>query len=1793
MTKNKAHIGAVYNGDYNHMIENVKNNWASYRVYLALKKSGRVPNVPYTEFLETHDNVVNPRRWPEYTGRDVEAIDSTIAQSGTMFDKQLANGRVLMAPNPEFTISDALELAQPNSPFEISFKKENGPITIADIPAVLNKIQNTEAQTGRALVNEVKEASQALPGEDNTVNGVGVFADTSLSNYARNDAVSPVDYVRDGGVAIGLFSNTVASAVKREFSRNGLQNPSREDSRKAFTNTVRNRFAKLRTVMSQYQDLKHPELAQARQQQASDGATDEMTRDDYLQQIDDSIGKFMTKSEIANMHARLSNVEFPADSLEMGGKMLQHLYDMGQNFTVAVDDSNSETVSALIKGSTNTRVRILDKDPHWVGDVMQSSVGSLSYSKIRGESAKPDNPFALIDYALGKEPGFLSTNPRGKTVRVNLNVSDVDTSRHLVVNNRVNPSQLRQFLDADAAETALRNRIETAKTVLYGELTSEYKIDNELADDDLPADVAESITNKVAQTIGDYDTGFNPVAVIDAISRSDGRNVNNEVVEALRWTNYDPEKLYVDGAQYHQNDDTLEADVDSEDESAVKDENDLDKDLVEDTETASVGDNFVLNSVKNHLIAADKDTMTYKTETGRTGELSPFQEMVLDHARDYLKSMGIRGQHGDTKTYNGLVAGIDDNGVIAWQGYRQRRLSSDEKKELTAQNPNDKTKTTWERIYGSIGQVFEPDEHGIVHTKYASGDNYAMVPGYRGYYQYDHIEKDAKDRLRVRGYNQAVLDKVSESLRQQVVRPITPGMPDVTTGMDTNSLNTLYHGDVYGQRIPENWYEESPLSTETKDAIVTTLSNRVRFDNKLGEFATTFSQSLGPNADASELGISGLVDHKNLRELDDSLDGIFDATMTATGKSQGLVRYLVDGTSVDEEGVITPSDEKDPKANLLKLDYFKHFGKNAWDRKQMASNQLMDAEGVHENARVALMNAGGWTYEDGAMVSSSFAHNNQVVGHDGKLRDLMIGDKISDFGGNKATISMVVDTEMSDKEAKDRNLENEVKLMRDNELDVVMSAYSVLTRDNAGVVAELQDSDDIRDVKSPLTGETVAQSGTLNMIITNMKVDEKTHAYSQADMAEGRGRKFSSQLGWATTQMGAEGLMRDAFAHNDGAWADFREYLVTTGYDMGADGKLAKGYHPQADEIRNEFKVDDSLSADEFLQKLGSEGGMLKLPFEITMVSGETTDELPILSSSLRRETELVDGKVQEHDYTKAYADIYNDLLEYDQALNGDTPANAENNYAKPKSPEELQSRVQKSATELQNRIVYDKLGGFAGENSKHSHLRTKIMTTRVSNSATAVITPDPRMPLDTVVVGGDVYDTIFEGIKHPDGMRASMHRDPVLRDGAVRGVKVVRDDTEMVTGVQMNPAIAASFDGDFDGDSVGLWVPKSKAAQEDLRTVAAVENNLIEPSSEPEAPKPYINTGMDIVGGATAAGLIKLDPDDKEKTAGSVVKDKLSNYLATLDNKHAYKAVDGFVRESLANAWGTDGIMLGTPDEAPEARNQHVYDSLQAMVDKGAKGNPNSVKEYAKYHEGKATRKMDNDIQVASGIKSDDTGVAGANSQKLMALMRDINPEAALEFTYVISQGTLQIKHDAEKARVVDEALNSKLKNLFNGKPIGSTSSKDVLTKKGFKDSIREVYNNELGVDVKEDHLDAVTDVLADGSNTIKPLKSLMQKKASPMDQIAYGGGLQAIDKLAEDGRSLAEGKWSSKMAPDSVLAADEESTLVKKDTQNTKLLDSIKESISASIDKVSALPEDGVAKARRMARDDEPELA
>ena len=1735
------------------MVDEIKNNWANYRAYKLLSKHGAT-QLSYAEFS---DKIADADSFEDAIASDVsdkqlDAVMEARSKAEAMYDAQLAKGRVLVAPDATIPVSAALNNAVAESALEIGGLKKN--LTSEDASELVERLRGVSRV--KMSRDAAKDLSGIVPTDENPLKSEAYLFGTSvLDTYGNANFASPTSVRDAGGLAIGLYSTSVQAEAKKTPNS-------------TFVDIVKNRNARVNKVAKT--------LAQPASKQAKSEALADDSREDNLDNVTNAIGKFMTKNEVAQMRAKLDSVNYSEEALDRGSKLLQHLYDEGHSFDVAVDDSNSKTVSALIKGSTFTRVRILDEDEQWIGRVYQSNVGALYYSMMHDKDrnkvpVKPNDEYALVDFALGRRGGRVSAYAKnGKTMAMIDGVTNVDINRRPLVNMTVRPSQLRQFKDATTAEQSLRDNISLAQEAVR----QEYMLKSIVSDGE-EKPTAEEMTARreeaqahAESVIGNYDDGFNPIAVIEAVKRQSENNINNLVVEGLRLTKYDKDKLFI-----AENKDADAVD-DVEVESAV---DDVDLGYGSDEESESevstdsvVGESFAMTTLQNHLVSIDPKTVKYVRETNADENLTDFQKGVLDYTRDFLKDHGFKGENGDSKN-KGLLAGIDDNGIVVWQGYRLRgKMKGDH---------------SWEKVQGTVGQIFEPDEKGVIKTNFASGENYGFVPGYRGYYKYDDISKPASERLRVQGYDQVLYNKLGESLRQQVVRPLLDGVADVTTGMDTNSLNSLYHGDVYGQRVDLDWYDKSPLHDETKDAILDTLSHRVRFDNKLGEFATTFSQNLSDNADETQLGISALVDHKNLRTLDDSLDGVFDKVMTATGKSQGLVRYLVDGTEVDKEGVITPAKDPNAKAKLLELDYFKNFGTNAWDREQMAANQLLDAVGVNENTRVALMNAGGWTYDDGAMISKDFSEKNMVQGHNGELRPLMVGDKISDFGGNKATISIVVDAEMSDEEAKAKNLENEVKLVRDNDLDVVMSSYSVLTRDNAGVVRELQDSEDIRDVKSPIDGQVVAQSGTSNIIITNMLVDEKSHAYDDDALAQGKGRKFSSQLTWATTQLGAEGVMREAFANNDRAWSDMREYLIATGYDMGADGTLQVGYHPQGMEMRNVVDItnedrsssdadDVKDNVDQFLQKIGETGGMLKLPFEVTMKSGEKTDEFPILSSSLRRQTELIDGKVREHDYTKAYGDIYKSALKYREVSDDATPDEARDAR---KNQADIQYKVQEAVDHLQQNIIYDKLGGLHGENSKHSHIRDNIMAKRLPNSATAVITPDPRLDLDKVVVGAEMYKTLYGDVESSN-KRAAIFRDPILHAGSVRGVRVEKDTTGEITGMQVNPAIMKSFDGDFDGDSLGIWVPHTKQAQKELKTILSIESNLIDPISDPQNPKIYLNTGMDITAGADKAGMVKVE---EGQTTGDAVKSQLSKYASRLNKDQALEAISGFVKGSLSNAWGADGIMLGKPDETPEKRNEQVYSSLAAMVGKGAKGNPGSLDEYKKYHENKATRDMANDIQTASGVKSDDTGVAGANSQKLIALMRDINPEAALEFTYVISQGTLQIKHDAVKAQIVDEALNSKLKNLFNGKPVDSHSKDDVLTKDEFKDSIRSIYENELGVDVRDDHLNAVTDVLADGGKTIKPIKDLMAKKASPMDQIAYGGGLEVIDRLARENRSLAEGKWSSMMAPDKVLQATEESQLVKKDTQDTKAIDSLKDLIADSFDKVApkskfALPED-----------------
>ena len=771
----------------------------------------------------------------------------------------------------------------------------------------------------------------------------------------------------------------------------------------------------------------------------------------------------------------------------------------------------------------------------------------------------------------------------------------------------------------------------------------------------------------------------------------------------------------------------------------------------------------------------------------------------------------------------------------------------------------------------------------------------------------------------------------------------------------------------------------------------------------------------------------------------------------------------------------------------------------------------------------------------------------------GRYRPLKRGDKISDFGGNKGAISLVIDRNMSAEEAKEMQLEREIAIMKANpKLDVIGASYSVLTRHNAGVPKELMNSKNVEKVLDE-NGNELGWAGDMNVIVTNMLADKKSVAYTEEDLAEGKGRRISAQLVWGLNEMGADALVEEAFAHNTSSWNTFREYLVAVGVDMEKDGTLVFGYHPREGEEREVVIPNPEKTTDEFLRNPMIKGGLLKIPFEYENASGIVQEEgsyLPILPAKDRANTKLASGETQIHHYTRKYGDIYEKCCEVivksesllkqkemlDELRQSGAPAstikNAEFSLALSQDElTDLKHEGEKAILNLQSAIINDKLGGYTGNTKKHSHIRERLMAKRTDYSATGIITPDPRLDLETVAVSPKIYASL--DLKSEDELVA-IWRDPVLRDGAIRAMKVVVDDS--LEGIAINPIIDKSFDGDFDGDTFAIKAFKTPKAQAQLKELARTRSNLIDKGTEKG--DSYLNISMDVVSGAVQAGIVEPvtenDFDDEGNQVGSPKK-RLQELFKDIANNSesedvAMQRTNELVHNCLRNNFGSASIDLDSVES--------MHSSLEKMVLDGAKGSPSGLKEYMEYFNGEKTIEDAQKVQLASGIKSDLTGQAGSFSQKFIALLRDVDPKTALESSYVITQGTLQIKKDAQKGEKLALILSRDLDNLYNGRPRDWEYTKngekpEPLSVNQFKKDVSSIYRDELGVDLRDEHLDTLANVLSNNTDTILGMKKMMDIYASPIDQIAYGKGFESIRQIARNGDSLARGEKSALIMP------------------------------------------------------------
>ena len=1129
---------------------------------------------------------------------------------------------------------------------------------------------------------------------------------------------------------------------------------------------------------------------------------------------------------------------------------------------------------------------------------------------------------------------------------------------------------------------------------------------------------------------------------------------------------------------------------------------------------------------------------------------------------------------------------IDDNGVVEWTAERV----------VGAKGSRTKANATQRMVTGQIGQILPVGDYGEVVTKFAGSENHVAVPGWRAHVipQRPGENKSLEERTRLRGYEQILTDAV----RYQVSSNLLSVRNEV--GGPTSVNHVLR--SLYDTKHPVDFLErmrDEGLSESWRRAILETEASRVRYSNDLAKGSTMMAHhranELGDGVDLRNdntrdpLVVSG---NRNMSVLDiEAGVGRFDPIMTGMAANQGIVRYLVQGASVDADGRIIPGDP-DARVAVAAHPDAAAMGFDPHDRQNMSFSNIMHASSLAPGVRTAMTQCGGWTFEDGIVVSDQFAAEHPVRGEDGHMRALTVGDKLSDFHGNKGVISLVVDPYMDPTAAEHAGLGEEVALFRDNPgLDVVLSPFSAISRFNGGTAREMMtDPGDLTVRTSEGTRHIPGGTGPLNFIVTHMSVDAKTNVYDAEAMAAGKGRKASNQLAWALQSQGCDEVLADFYGGNDTGVAKVREYLSVLGMDMGPDGELSQLAHDGSDFAdRQVFEMGDirydnsgrpviKRMREDFGDVISSSGGVMELPFPLTLANGQETPVLsssadgkptswglPVLSSALRSEADLGDGTVSRHDHTIDYLRVFEASVRYRAAAEARAAVLADDSL----SDAERAQRADGFEATMQSQITsaqtgYERISGdiiSRRVEGKANMFKNQIMGHRVPNSATAVWTGDPRLDVDEVAMNSDMAREL-----DPKGRGYVMvWRDPVLRDAGVRYMRVHINDE--LTGVAVNPVSVKSFDGDFDGDSVGLVGNLSDKAHREALGKLTVEANLLDlgvgqrdgdgvmryPSS--------LHDSLDV--------KVAMTVDSERSDHLSELVDRAHESLPMLRSDAPEIVRDGLAqnRELVADMSDFYRDALSNRDNLVTLRFDSVDNHLRSVAkcfETGAKGSPGKLADYAEYLGARGSLEHGwIDIgapkladmadkyagsQKATAFKTQYTGTAGARSQAAVQLLRSQGMiTSACEAGYPATQSMLQAKHDPVDAAYRAEVLAGPVRDLWAGRKLGKSvvdgryqwspvveeGCPVQATTAEWVQQFQDMYSSSqgMGIAVGIDHIENVAKALSDEAGFIRDTSrdnwSEWDERVRPLplDRMAYGGSFAELCELAENRENMFDG--------------------------------------------------------------------
>lgn len=940
-------------------------------------------------------------------------------------------------------------------------------------------------------------------------------------------------------------------------------------------------------------------------------------------------------------------------------------------------------------------------------------------------------------------------------------------------------------------------------------------------------------------------------------------------------------------------------------------------------------------------------------------------------------------------------------------------------------------------VRGTIGQIFEPNPQGIIETKYNGSENRLLVPGYNARiidFGENSLDESLPDRIRLSGFDSTLFGMIRTMVRQDLM---STGFLEFNQGDDSEFRCVKTVGgvselkSVYSPRVMNYEYlrvnyqksDEYPNETllerrqrelndlhfpkEVDDARIASLLKRCSFTASDVEGSAiaaihrfnqlSFSEKVRRLANDSTYDIFVRTGGQDLSVVSYLAQyGIADPYCTGSGKNQGKIFTLPKSASVNPDGSINPASDGNNLADINLVEHSKYVQYSPADRNTMYDSNMMTAYGIQDRVGIGHLTLKGFTYDDGCVISKAFAERMLVPSKDGTVRSAKVGDKLCDAGGNKSTISLVIDPDMDMEEAKAKHLEDIVKFFKMNpQLELVQAPYAPVSRFN-GATAKFM-LEDHGDLIMPDGSIREGGMGYGPVQMTRHSADDHTSVYTDDDFRNGKGRNVSALLTMTFDGKGCYNVLKECFDKNSRSFDDMRENCMVLGIQIDEDSKIHRGIllntsDPSAPDYREVFKLPsveeikekgiDKLVS-EFSLKLSRSKGVLELPFELDFISnadpfsendsksgyfkdkflevrdvwtdrnngfstktpvisdGESgrTYGLPIMSAQLRSGQRFEDGESKPHDYTNHFVKIYRSCLDY---------LIAENDKDRNKALKNAQGDYNCVADQLKTRMF----------DTKHNMARDHLLSVRASHSSTAVWTADPRLNLDQVAVSGEILDNM--GIK--DGEEVLLWRDPVWRPHGVHYVQVVRSDD--ITGISINPLLAKVYDGDFDGDSAALLKLDTEAAKVEAKYKLSIPMDLLDPTavrdgkdgSRPGDFKLFINDSMDV---ASAEALDEKRRDEAlargedygetlrdrrfriEREANDLYRDDTLTYRQFYDRgKKILDELSDWSRDALMGDIGVEHLMYGSEQE-------HLA-SVSQIVDHKAKGSYSKIGTYA-----------------------------------------------------------------------------------------------------------------------------------------------------------------------------------------------------------------------------------------------------